>query len=175
MNSKGETFAELLDRELYGRGHDAMVRLTEELAESGSDLSQQQIYRTLNAWRNEVRQGLTFDLACRVVAACPRLLDHVAGLGNMVVVEASHAQPPSAETLLRATTAYQQDEASSVATILDASADGIITVEEAEEIERELRSDETRIAAIRRMIAQLRDQTKTSGSPAGNQKPATRK
>lgn len=166
MNNQRETFAELLDRALYQRGHDALLRLAEEISGRDAHLTEAQAYRTLNQWRNELRSGLTFDLACRVVAAVPELLDEVCRRAGRIPVPGPSADGPSTDCLLRATTAYQADEASSVAAILNAAADGQITAAEAEQIEAELRSDEQRIATIRRMVAELGQNRSAPAAPA---------
>lgn len=85
MKNEAELLSATLDRGLAARGHDAMARLAEQLAEK-SDLTETQIYNHLKDWRRSIRAGLGFDLALKVVLALPELQHELAHRSGFVLI-----------------------------------------------------------------------------------------
>lgn len=135
-------YSKTLDEALYRRGQGSMTELAEKL-EGGGDLSQNQIYDSLKAWRREVRAGHTFDLALRVAVAVPELLARMAREGGFLLVPMPGADPKAAAA--RAA----QSAGNMLAIFLTASADGVITPGEAAEIGAAATAAESDIEGLR--------------------------
>lgn len=148
--SNDTTFQELLDESLAKRGQGSMEDMAERLSE-GSDLSQVQIYRHLRDWRNEIRQGLAFDLAMQLAVAVPELAMEIARRRGQILVDVAEIGPTRL-TQAGASSRALASAAAAVQQFLEAAEDGIITPGERRDVGAICREAEAAIERIRVMV-----------------------